>query len=323
MAIPPLDLLPPTVAVKRVAWGVRVGRALASPASLSPKQAARPQPPHFAPVKATPWLAWDLLTAGYIVAVHLLACAAPFTYTPSALRCFAVTYVLSGLLGVTFCYHRLLSHKSFVVPKWIEYFCAYCGSLSSQSDPAEWVSFHRLVRSTAPEPRLRRPLQANTLGAGHTPHGVVLLLACGGLGPHHCVWGRVEKTVCHLTGGHRFSTLSSHQHHVATDQVGDPHSPLQSAWWSHVGWLFDRAAVRVRLADAGVGTAGETSNVKDLLAQRFYVFMEATYELHLLASVVALYLLGGLPWVTWGYGLRTVVLCVSPPPPADLCPAAF
>ena len=205
MAMPPLDLLPPTVAVKRVAWGVRVGRALASPAALSPKRAARPQPPHFAPVKATPWLAWDVLTAGYIVAVHLLACAAPFTYTPSALRCFVVTYVLSGLLGVTFCYHRLLSHKSFVVPKWIEYFCAYCGSLSSQSDPAEWVSFHRLVRSTAPEPRLRRPLQANTPGGCTTASRSGVATRVWGAGATPLRVGTRGKTVCQLTGGHRFS----------------------------------------------------------------------------------------------------------------------
>jgi hypothetical protein len=64
--------------------------------------------------------------------------------------------------------------------------------------------------------------------------------------------------------------------------------------------------VRRRLKDAG------ESNVKDLLAQRFYVVMEATYELQLLASVVALYCLGGLPWVTWGYGLRTVVRVLCP-----------
>jgi fatty-acid desaturase len=132
MAVPPLDLLP-TVPVKRVAWGRF--RAASSAHASSPVQqcTTRAQPPRFAAVTATPWLTWDVLTASYIIAVHCLACAAPFTYTPSALRCFAVMYLLTGLLGVTFCFHRLLSHRSLLVPKWLEYFCAWLGCLASQS----------------------------------------------------------------------------------------------------------------------------------------------------------------------------------------------
>jgi stearoyl-CoA desaturase (delta-9 desaturase) len=64
-----------------------------------------------------------------------------------------------------------------------------------------------------------------------------------------------------------------------------------------------------RLKDGGVGTgAGDAkhSNVKDLLEQPFYVAMERTYELHILGSVAVLYALGGLPYIVWGYALRTV-----------------
>ena len=27
-------------------------------------------------------------------------------------------------------------------------------------------------------------------------------------------------------------------HHQRSDQEGDPHSPLESAWWGHILWLF-------------------------------------------------------------------------------------
>ena len=335
MAVPPLDLLPPTVAVKRVAWGRF--RAASSPhaSSAVPKQAARAQPPRFAPVTATPWLTWDVLTAGYILFVHCLACAAPFTYTPSALWVFAVTYLLTGCLGVTFCFHRLLSHRSFVVPKWLEYPCAWLGCLASQSvrcpalcSPAPTTTFP----APRPDPSpgwLLLPPGPGRVGQPPPP----------GASASHACWAEGGTTLpekgsavqlCEPPPPHRRRShpppTSLPQHHVATDTPADPHSPLQSAWWSHVGWLLDRAAVRVRLANNGGGN-GE-SNVKDLLAQRFYVVMEATYELQLLASVVALYCLGGLPWVTWGYGLRTVVrvsaLLVSrhaPPPCTDLFPA--
>lgn len=47
-------------------------------------------------------------------------------------------YFITGCLGITLSYHRMLSHKSFTAPKWLEYTLAYCGVLSVEGDPIEW-----------------------------------------------------------------------------------------------------------------------------------------------------------------------------------------
>lgn len=47
-------------------------------------------------------------------------------------------------LGVDVGYHRLLSHRSFRVPRWVEYLLTLCGALALQGDPIEWVCIHRL-----------------------------------------------------------------------------------------------------------------------------------------------------------------------------------
>jgi len=51
-------------------------------------------------------------------------------------------FCMSGL-GITFSFHRQLTHKSFTTPKWLEYTAAYCGTLAAQGSPMEWVSDHR------------------------------------------------------------------------------------------------------------------------------------------------------------------------------------
>jgi stearoyl-CoA desaturase (delta-9 desaturase) len=47
-------------------------------------------------------------------------------------------------VGVTFCYHRMLSHKAFKVPKWLEYGAALVGGLSAQGPIRSWVAAHRI-----------------------------------------------------------------------------------------------------------------------------------------------------------------------------------
>jgi len=62
-----------------------------------------------------------------------------------------VTFVVAFLIflvyhsqGITLGYHRILSHKSLKVPKWLEYFIASGAYLSLEGAPIFWVTTHRV-----------------------------------------------------------------------------------------------------------------------------------------------------------------------------------
>ncbi len=42
------------------------------------------------------------------------------------------------------CYHRLLTHRGYHVPKWVEYVMTICATLSLEGGPIFWVSTHRV-----------------------------------------------------------------------------------------------------------------------------------------------------------------------------------
>ena len=56
----------------------------------------------------------------------------------------AVLWYATLAIGVSLCYHRLLTHRSFRVPKWLEYSMAVVGTLALQGGPIQWVSTHRI-----------------------------------------------------------------------------------------------------------------------------------------------------------------------------------
>ncbi|KAG8379826.1 hypothetical protein BUALT_Bualt07G0129800 [Buddleja alternifolia] len=89
------------------------------------------------------WTSLDVATFGVVVAMHVLCIFAPFTFNWGAFLIAFVLYVITGLLGITLSFHRNLSHRSFKVPKWLEYFFAYCGVQALQGSPIDWVSTHR------------------------------------------------------------------------------------------------------------------------------------------------------------------------------------
>ncbi|MEX0655593.1 MAG: fatty acid desaturase [Phycisphaeraceae bacterium] len=76
--------------------------------------------------------------------LHVGAVAALFYFSWSALIVAAVLYWVTGGLGVTLCYHRLLTHRSFKTPKWFEYLLTCFGCLAWQGGPVTWVGTHRL-----------------------------------------------------------------------------------------------------------------------------------------------------------------------------------
>ena len=90
-------------------------------------------------------------TIGIIVAMHALAFVAPFVFTWTGLIVFVVAYFATGALGVTLCYHRLLTHRSFKTPRWVEYLLTFFAASSLQGGPITWVATHRLHHKEADE----------------------------------------------------------------------------------------------------------------------------------------------------------------------------
>ena len=84
-------------------------------------------------------------TVGFMVAIHVLTVFAlrPQFWSWPALLSSVILYWVTACLGVTLGYHRLLSHRAFSVPKWLERFFATCGALSCQHGPIDWVGLHR------------------------------------------------------------------------------------------------------------------------------------------------------------------------------------
>ena len=81
-----------------------------------------------------------------MVALHLLAALAcfPWFFSWSGLVCAVVAYFLFGVLGINVGYHRLLTHRGFGCPRWLEHALAVLGVCSLQDSPARWVMVHRL-----------------------------------------------------------------------------------------------------------------------------------------------------------------------------------
>ena len=63
------------------------------------------------------WTLKDVKYGAFIGAMHLACLAARATFSWPMLALFGATYFVSGCLGITLAYHRMLSHRSFQVPK--------------------------------------------------------------------------------------------------------------------------------------------------------------------------------------------------------------
>ena len=84
-------------------------------------------------------------TIVFMVAIHILSLVAlqPKFWSLPAVTSLLFFYWVTACLGVTLGYHRLLSHRSFAVPRWLERFFATCGAISCQHGPIDWVGLHR------------------------------------------------------------------------------------------------------------------------------------------------------------------------------------
>ena len=102
-----------------------------------------------------------------------------------------------------------------------------------------------------------------------------------------------------LEGGPIFWVATHRLHHQFSDQPGDPHSPRDGAFWSHVGWIL----------------FGETNhnNTKmmsryapDLAKHRFYLLLTDWHWVPVTVTGLAMWAIGGLPMMLWGTFVRVV-----------------
>ncbi|NES94229.1 MAG: acyl-CoA desaturase [Desertifilum sp. SIO1I2] len=87
-------------------------------------------------------LSWTNLI--FFAIIHALALLSPWFFTWSALGVTLLLHWFLGSIGICLGYHRLLSHRSFQVPKPLEYAIALIGATAMQGGPIFWVSGHRL-----------------------------------------------------------------------------------------------------------------------------------------------------------------------------------
>jgi fatty-acid desaturase len=83
-------------------------------------------------------------TTLFMAAFHLGAIAALFFFTWKALAVAIFLWWVSGSLGIGMGYHRLLTHRGYKTPKWMEYFLTVCGTLALEGGPMAWVGTHRV-----------------------------------------------------------------------------------------------------------------------------------------------------------------------------------
>ena len=103
-----------------------------------------------------------------------------------------------------------------------------------------------------------------------------------------------------LEGGPIFWVATHRIHHQKSDQPGDPHSPRDGAFWSHMGWIL--------FGDVNHNNTRMMSRyAPDLARHRFYVWLNNYHWVPTVVLAVILAFIGGLPLVLWGVCFRVVV----------------
>ena len=93
-------------------------------------------------------------------------------------------------------------------------------------------------------------------------------------------------------------------HHRFADRDGDPHSPMVSGvYYAHVGWF---------LSDAKNDTLEPTNPVVRDFSKFWEIrFLNTYFFVPPILLAVAMWVIGGLPWLVWGFCLPTVTLAHS------------
>ena len=101
-----------------------------------------------------------------------------------------------------------------------------------------------------------------------------------------------------LEGGPMFWVGTHRLHHAKSDQPGDPHSPREGAFWSHMGWIV--------FGETNHNNVIMAKYAPDLARHKFYWVLNKYHWVPVVVTGLALLALGGLPMFLWGFCLRIV-----------------
>src|SRR5882762_7346808 len=92
-------------------------------------------------------------------AFHVGAVAALFFFSWQNLVAAVVMYFFAINVGIGMTYHRLLTHRGYRVPRWLEIVLTTCGTMALEGGPIFWVATHRVHHQNSDHE-----------GDPHTPH---------------------------------------------------------------------------------------------------------------------------------------------------------
>jgi len=84
------------------------------------------------------------VTAIFMLLFHMGAVASLFFFIWEPFLLAIFLYWVGGSLGIGIGYHRLLTHRGYKTPKWVEYFLTTCAVLALEGGPIFWVATHRI-----------------------------------------------------------------------------------------------------------------------------------------------------------------------------------
>ncbi len=104
---------------------------------------------------------WAPVRSLWIGGMTLTAClAVPFQTTPGSVLLFLVTSAVTLCAGHSVGLHRLLIHRSFVAPRWLERLLVYLGTLVGMAGPLGMVRLHDMRDWAQRQPKCH-PLHAH------------------------------------------------------------------------------------------------------------------------------------------------------------------
>ena len=102
-----------------------------------------------------------------------------------------------------------------------------------------------------------------------------------------------------LEGG-PISWVATHRvHHQFSDKEGDPHTPRDGKWWSHIVWML--------VGDSQLPASACLHYAPDLCADPFMVWLSKYNYVPLVILSVLLFAFGGLPFLLWGVFFRVTM----------------